>query len=339
MTPEHAGQIETKGYNRGLILGFTMAESLLLVVFCLLLVTAAIIMQERQRAEQAIKQLSTVTTTVHEKDQKIEELESEVATLVSKLPIQAQSEYDEDWRELILQKDTYKKLKSALGDQDPNNMVERVESLLLAERRAFELQKENDFLKQQQQDLASRLEVALKSLADREAELAKLGSSGRPHEWPPIISLAEANGYFFRSGSAELSTPFHDKLDGSISELIATNLQSYGADIVEVIGHTDEQPLARSSSNLDKNSIDVLSSNKSIASLEPADNAGLGLARAISVANVLRGNPALSGITVLPLSAAQLILPGDTLTVGQAGNVETRRRIEIRIRRREATGQ
>ena len=73
--------------------------------------------------------------------------------------------------------------------------------------------------------------------------------------------------------------------------------------------------------------------------LEPADNAGLGLARAISVANVLRGNPALSGITVLPLSAAQLILPGDTLTVGQAGNVETRRRIEIRIRRREATGQ
>jgi len=42
MTPEHAGQIETKGYNRGLILGFTMAESLLLVVFCLLLVTAAI---------------------------------------------------------------------------------------------------------------------------------------------------------------------------------------------------------------------------------------------------------------------------------------------------------
>ena len=38
-----APKLEHKGYNRGLILGLTMAESMLLLVFCLLLVAAAMI--------------------------------------------------------------------------------------------------------------------------------------------------------------------------------------------------------------------------------------------------------------------------------------------------------
>ncbi|WP_259671239.1 MULTISPECIES: hypothetical protein [unclassified Rhizobium] len=339
MTPENAGQIETKGYNRGLILGFTMAESLLLVVFCLLLVTAAIIVKERKRAEDAIEQLSAVTETHRQQDQQIKELEAEVAALTSKLPEAEQAAYDEDWRELVLQKDTYKRIKEVLGEKDAADMLRRVEALIAAEQRAVDLESANDRLNAQRRDLTARLEAALKQHEAREAELAKLSASGKPHEWPPIISLAEANGYFFRSGSAELSTSFTDQLNGSISDEIAKNLGTYGADIVEVIGHTDEQPISRLNSNLDKNSIDVLSSRKPITTLEPADNAGLGLARAISVANLLRANKSLSGITVLPLSAAQLILPGDTLTVGQAGNVETRRRIEIRIRRREAAVQ
>ncbi len=339
MNPENAGQFETKGYNRGLILGFTMAESLLLVVFCLLLVTAAIIVKERHRAEDAIKQLTAFTEESRQQDRQIDELKAEVAALTSKLPVAEQANYDEDWRELVLQKDTYKRIKEVLGKKDAAEILDRVDALVDIEKRAAELQKANDLLNEQNRDLSFKLAAALKQLEGRDAELAKLGASGKPHEWPPIISLAEANGYFFRSGSAELSTSFTDQLNGSISGQIAKNLETYGADIVEVIGHTDEQPISRLSSNLDKNSIDVMSSKKSITSLEPADNAGLGLARAISVTNILKANKSLSGITVLPLSAAQLILPGDTLTVGQAGNVETRRRIEIRIRRREAAVQ
>lgn len=87
---------------------------------------------------------------------------------------------------------------------------------------------------------------------------------------------------------------------------------------------------------MDKLSIGVVSSKTPITELVPADNAGLGLARAISVANILRANSALEAVTILPLSAAQLVLPGDKLTTGQAGNVESRRRIEIRIRRRDS---
>ena len=46
---EASPKLEHKGYNRGLILGLTMAESMLLLVFCLLLVAAAMITAERKQ--------------------------------------------------------------------------------------------------------------------------------------------------------------------------------------------------------------------------------------------------------------------------------------------------
>src|SRR5690606_39445795 len=55
--------------------------------------------------------------------------------------------------------------------------------------------------------------------------------------------------------------------------------------------------------------------------LVPVDNAGLGLARAIAVASVLRASPELKGARVIPYSAAQLVMPGDRLADGaQAGD-------------------
>ncbi|TIQ03105.1 MAG: hypothetical protein E5X61_34600, partial [Mesorhizobium sp.] len=48
---------ERKGYGRGLILGLTMAETMLLLVFCLLLVAAAIIADQRRKTEQALDSL------------------------------------------------------------------------------------------------------------------------------------------------------------------------------------------------------------------------------------------------------------------------------------------
>jgi len=63
--------------------------------------------------------------------------------------------------------------------------------------------------------------------------------------------------------------------------------------------------------------------------LHPADNAGLGLARAIAVAKVLKSVPALQRLPFCHVGA-QLILPDDTLPNGtQAGDVKSRRRIEI----------
>ena len=78
----------------------------------------------------------------------------------------------------------------------------------------------------------------------------------------------------------------------------------------------------------------MLRNSANIASVVPADNAGLGLARAVSVVSVLLQNKALSGYKLLPLSGAQLINNDETLAIsGTAGDVLERRRIEIRLRK------
>jgi hypothetical protein len=78
----------------------------------------------------------------------------------------------------------------------------------------------------------------------------------------------------------------------------------------------------------------VLRNSANIASIVPADNAGLGLARAVSVVSVLLQNNALAGYKLLPLSGAQLINNDETLAIsGTPGDVLERRRIEIRLRK------
>jgi hypothetical protein len=108
----------------------------------------------------------------------------------------------------------------------------------------------------------------------------------------------------------------------------------------EVVGHTDEQRMGQKLSNLDDNLIAALNGVTPIGTLTPTDNAGLGMARAVSVASVLLADPRLKGIKIIPLSAAQLVLPGDILSDGSAiGNVKERRRIEIRMRRSDRAAQ
>ena len=159
-----------------------------------------------------------------------------------------------------------------------------------------------------------------------------LGPSG--HQWPPIISLSEAGGYSFTIGSAELSTPFHDQLVNKTITEILENIKKYDVDVIEVVGHTDEQPIGNRPSNLDRDLLSVLNSTSKVAKLIPADNAGLGLARAVSVVSVLRHDPRLAPYKLIPLSGAQLVNTDETLaTQGAHGDIPQRRRIEIRLRK------
>jgi hypothetical protein len=72
-----------------------------------------------------------------------------------------------------------------------------------------------------------------------------------------------------------------------------------------------------------------------VSSLAPADNAGLGLARAVSVLSVLSRSPLLAGYKLIPLSGAQLVNTDETLAIDGvfSGDVRERRRIEIRLRK------
>ncbi|CAN7262059.1 OmpA family protein [Rhizobium rhizogenes] len=309
-------KLEHKGYNRGLILGLTMAESMLLLVFCLLLVAAAMISQERSHRYQAERKLKEAEQQLVLLEQK----RSEQSWLIVQLQKQLksgdlspadQAKLEKEWRELVLARETLDSLNAeGTTSQDLR-----------------ELAKVGEVLKQHGVDLAKAPDEVNKLLA------GGLGGTA-PHEWPPIINLEDVRTNYFQSGSTELTKTFVQLLDTTVVNEIAGNLSAYGANIVEVIGHTDEQPVARRTSNLDDTLIEAMDGRLPISAVEPADNAGLGLARAIAVANVLKANPKLKNATILPMSAAQLILPGDTISAGQAGAVETRRRIEIRVRGR-----
>jgi outer membrane protein OmpA-like peptidoglycan-associated protein len=158
------------------------------------------------------------------------------------------------------------------------------------------------------------------------------------HNWPPIISLSEADGYYFAKGKADLSSQFERKLREKIVPSLIQLATKFRCDIIEVTGHTDEQAIAARNSNLDQELLPVLRGSSQVSTLIPSDNAGLGLSRAVAVARMLMGDQRLDAYRVLPMSAGQLIDVGERVTVGINGDVKQRRRIEIRLRRSSQQG-
>lgn len=313
-----SAKLEHKGYNRGLILGLTMAESMILLVFCLLLVAAAIILAEREKRQAAEVQVAELREQLADVRLDRDDLGRRLALVANPSDRAA---VEEEWRELV-------SAREARLQMDKQGIaVEELADLATA----------RELLRAGGYDLQS-VDKLMERLAELQQKVEERAESGeQPHQWPPIISLSDADDYSFEIGSAELTPSFEQSLRGDITRTIAESLDEYNVDIVEVIGHTDEQRIARKESNFDQTVLDVLARRKAVDTIVPGDNAGLGLARAIAVANVLRSEPALSGMTVLPLSAGQLIMPGDRLTSGEAGDMRERRRIEIRIRRRDTS--
>jgi len=85
--------------------------------------------------------------------------------------------------------------------------------------------------------------------------------------------------------------------------------------------------------------MDVLKTGN-VASLVPADNAGLGMSRAVAVVTrLIRDNRLEQRFPrILPMSGAQVIQVDETLSQGSMGDVKERRRIEIRLRQYEKAG-
>jgi outer membrane protein OmpA-like peptidoglycan-associated protein len=156
-----------------------------------------------------------------------------------------------------------------------------------------------------------------------------------PQDQPPIITLREADGFSFSHGSADVSAEFADKLARSIVPKLAALSERYGAQIVEVIGHTDGTSIRdtlRVRANLD-DALGQYLDPASTAALFPFDNVGLGISRAVSVARALRTSGLSVNLDIQPLSAAYLIAPNDRTEPAARRLDASRRRIEIRIRR------
>jgi flagellar motor protein MotB len=330
---------QSSSYRQGLVLGLTMAEIMILLVFCLLIAMTAFLRVEHEKREQAERELGLVQADrdsdrdlVADVKQNLEMLDRIRTAVGSQDP----AAVDEYWRELVEGRNILAKL--ANNGVTPAQLSDRLVDAANLKARGIDVD-----TALRDEDIVASIEKALPTIRDRStsagqiAEIIQRGlqpqaSSG--HQWPPIIKLSEAAGYYFKSGSAELSEQFRSGLAGPIAAQILQLIKQYDVDVIEVVGHTDEQPVSSRESNLDRDLLPVLRNSADIASIVAADNAGLGLARAVSVVSVLLQNNSLAGYRLLPLSGAQLINNDETLAIsGTPGDVLERRRIEIRLRK------
>jgi flagellar motor protein MotB len=331
---------QSSSYRQGLVLGLTMAEIMILLIFCLLITMATFLKREQTKREEAEQQVRVervssmadrnLVTAIKQNPELYERLRSEVVTSSGVKAV------DEFWRELVESRNAMADLKK--GGLSEKNIRDQLADMERLKSKGISLDKAL-----RDAEIVGSIEKVMPAAGQSStppqmiADAVSRGLSGNQagHQWPPIIRLSEADGNFFRTGSAELSPEFRERLLASTPEQIVALLKKYDVDVIEVVGHTDEQPVGLRQSNLDRDLVPVLRNYASVASLVPADNAGLGLARAVSVVSMLSRSPLLSGYKLIPMSGAQLINTDETLAIAGSfsGDVRERRRIEIRLRK------
>jgi flagellar motor protein MotB len=341
---------QTSSYRQGLVLGLTMAEIMLLLVFCLLIAVGVSLATERAKRDDALLRLKQVETAAAASGKTIETLRQS-ATLTELLErarrLGSPSEIDEFWRKLVDSSDTVTKMEqqgvslATLKEEsddlarlrrlmnagiDPDKIA-RSAALAAAIDAVMADKKLGDLTPQ---EIAALLEKGLAAAAVKPADDS---DTKKGHNWPPIINLSEAGGYYFATGSAELTPNFATELRTVVVDRLLEIADAYDVDVIEVIGHTDEQPVNGRASNLDR-ALSAVTAGGGAGLLQWADNAGLGLARALSVVERLSADPRLRNFRILPLSAAQLIGTDGRITRwDNHGDVRERRRIEIRMRK------
>jgi flagellar motor protein MotB len=327
-------------YKRGLVLGITMAEIIILILFCLLLALAAVFEKQRARIDQQVETIARQAGQIAELE-KTGRVTPDELRLVSVLKEywERHAPKNTDFRgyfsQLVLHVEELAKLRTDLERLvEKNRALEgRTETSDAIAQRVRELEKKLAEAAAVEEILRKvGIDVKTPQGIERLRNLA--GGPGK-HDWPPIITLSGATtDYSFRKLSAELSDPFQQKLGMEIVPRLLEIITNYGVNVIEVIGHTDLQEIAQGrSSNLDLLLRRMLTEGTAITELTPADNAGLGLARALSVARFLSADRRLSKVSVIPLSAGQLVDDDRMTNWSRAGDVPALRRIEIRVRR------
>jgi flagellar motor protein MotB len=286
---------QDKPYRRGLVLGMTMAEIMILLIFVLLMaLAAALATREKELAAFNDGTASRLVEAMQE-------------------AYPNASNPDEYYKELVRAIEARKQIEQ-VGEAAAQDSLLEDAKLGRDVRQAAE-------------------EAGARDPAKYAEEAINKARKGKKGEWPPFFSLSEAGGYYFESGKATLRPDFERKLRSTVIPALRKNIEDYGVDVVEVIGHTDEVPMV-GTSNLDTTLIRASANQLPTESLRSTDNAGLAIARAVAVVKILRADPRLREVTILPLSGAQMIVPVDKLADGTATKSDQlRRRIEIRLRR------
>jgi outer membrane protein OmpA-like peptidoglycan-associated protein len=373
-------------YRRGVIFGLTMAEILLLLIFCLLLFMATldekieeltkfnetlesqnyeylrenkILLAQNARYKENIDVLgqdTSVPVEVYEVVTKMDNEElskfvenSELASTTTSEKFVEVFEKAKQWDTVTNQPQNPKvdKISNIAKELEPEQLNKLIENAYVASQTDAEildaaLEEFNKPKEKPPEPALAPIDPKIRELAESVSlDDLKLLAEGKMEEkveagnnWPPIISLPEAENYSFKLGSAQLTESFKGQLSNEIVNQILRTLSEYDADLIEVIGHTDLQPMSMARvTNLDKSALEYFETTDKV-SLRARDNAGLGYARALSVTKHLLQTPELKDYTILPYSAAQMVTPNHTITTkDDKFDSSQLRRIEIRVRR------
>jgi flagellar motor protein MotB len=154
----------------------------------------------------------------------------------------------------------------------------------------------------------------------------------KKEELPPIILFPESSKFKFASGQAELNPDFKTYISNELAKEILTVTQQHDVDAIEVIGHTDGQPIGGVESNLDDNLEKVNLNQLPLSELQPASNTDLGIMRALAVVQELKkSGKEIAKLNFRAYSAGQLLLEDGSPAPVNKGNIPERRRIEIRF--------
>lgn len=163
-----------------------------------------------------------------------------------------------------------------------------------------------------------------------------------PEGDPPVFIIPTTGQYQFTVGSAELPESLTRYIIQDLIPEIKYNYEEYEVDIVEVIGHTDGQPIAGQLSNLDTLLEPVIAGQAQQQQLTAGSNADLGLMRSMSVVKAIRSqqssHPWIGELQFRAYSAGQMVLPQGGGLSGldrppSNRDEPNRRRIEIRFTR------
>jgi flagellar motor protein MotB len=333
MTQVETVRRDARSYRQGLVLGLTMAEVFLLLVFALLIALASLWHSERQK-RKALENQPGQSSMQSAADQRL--LEDVRAAIRAASPDRVSKAIDHlrNGRELEpltqTEKDFVTEVRRQQSGAAPQVISDQWRALTRVVPNVDSLPGD--------MSVAEAVKRVLLDEKDRTRVIPLIqqglaAEKNGEHDWPPIIPLNEAKGYVFEKGKAELTTDFETLLRTKTVQEVLDLAQKFGVTTIEVIGHTDEQKIAPRTSNLDASLADIVHNNGNVSTLIPADNAGLGLARATAVVRVLSLDERLKGYTLLPLSGGQLIGVDDRLTKGGGGDERERRRIDIRVRR------
>lgn len=296
-----------QSYQRGVILGLTLAEVFIVLLFIFLIVfTSKDNVSQFKNAEASENQIGVSVTDSPDFSHKsfpIPETAAPLSPNGSPLPEPPPLGVD-------------------LFDPEPPTILDEEEQYSLAEETLQSI--EGKLLKNQIQFETDMIAESQKGLiSDETAQI--------DHKWPPVITITEAQGYSFPVGSAFISETFGEMLKTIVAKTLKDNIEKYNANIIEVYGHTDEQP-KQGVSNLDFFLIQAINGNYPIERLLTSDNVGLGMARAVAVSQILMQCPELQNVKIFSYSAGQSINNTGSISSQNLGDEPSRRRIEIRLR-------